>query len=441
MRSIAHRIYRVIALVSVVSVAAMFVSTTLVNEDLEHTMLGEEMAQEREFFLEQNPDLTQPVHSVGPRRVLAYLPKVASTAPGQESRQDVPEIFEGRSAPFSGEISSQGETYLVSISELPEGILYLARNISHFEARERLFQMALLVVGGLIALMAVALSIMAARRVVKPLGKLAEQIQQVPVGAHMVGLPTTWQDTELQTIAESFNDFVAQLQAYVRREKSLLSLASHELRTPIAVVSGALDILEQRDHLTPADKATVARIRRATSEMQNNVGILLALARKDGGSSLSPVTLSLATELNKVLEDLSVDFPVAARVVVQALAPAVVVADAAMVRMLLRNLVQNALQHTTARVYITLQANQFEIRDEGQGLGPSAREVLLGARHVADSEGPVGGLGLYLVTLMAERLGWVLALVDSSAQGTVVRVSYLNAAGPPVHGTTAFGVE
>jgi signal transduction histidine kinase len=228
----------------------------------------------------------------------------------------------------------------------------------------------------------------------------------------------------LQAIAQSFNEFVGHLEAFVRREKSLLNLASHELRTPLAVVSGALDILAQRGSLSHDDQTTVARIRRATEEMQSNVDILLALARKDQGASVVATSVSLSTEVNRVLDDLSGSYPVQSRVELRAFAPGQVVADATMVRMLLRNLVQNALQHTRRRVFITVHADYFDVRDEGEGLSSQAQDVLAGRVTLGQEPGAVHGLGLYLVTLMIERLGWTLQVVEASSQGTLLRVFY-----------------
>ena len=423
MRSIAHRIYKVTIIISIISVVTMLVGILMVNEDLEDTLLGVEMIEERDFFIAQHHDLTVAYQQIGLRQHLVWQPGSVQR-PAQNEALLLPAVFDSLPKPFSGEIKRDGQTYLVSITVLPEGTLYIARDISHFEARERLFLVALWVVAGVIMLLAFVLATLSARSVIRPLRRLADQIQHVPVGTNMPGLDTEWRDSELATIAGAFNTFVAELEAYVRREKSLLNLASHELRTPIAVISGALDVLEQRGHLSPADQATLARVRRATHEMQSNVNVLLALARKPGHSAQGHQSFSLATELGRVLEDLEASFPVKSRVVFDITDPGMVISDVVMARMLLRNLLQNALQHTALRVFVTLRPGQIEVRDEGPGLPAEGRQVLQGTLQMTDSQGPVSGLGLYLVTLMAERLGWKVTLGDVPASGTVIRVGF-----------------
>lgn len=424
MKSIARRIHHAIAVVSLLALAAMLVSTTLVSEDLENTMLKVELAQEKAFFLDQGHDPLLPVLRQTPSMVLAYVPQPDSPGVANASPVQLPALFQGLGVPFSGEVYRDDNTYLVSIDHVDGGRLYLARNITYFEEREWLFRMALLVASLTIAVLAVVLAVIGARRVVRPLRRLADLIQQMPVETPMARLPMTWQDAELETIAASFNHFVAEFDAYVRREKSLLALASHELRTPIAVMLGALDVLEQRDELSGPDRRTVARLRVAAVEMQTNVQVLLALARKQGDSQSRPLSLSLAGEMRGVLDELSCHYPVNDRVRFSADAAANVVADPALVRMLFRNLVQNALQHTSRRVVVSLQENALEVRDEGAGLDREARRVLQGEHNLGTASGPVAGLGLYLVTLVAERLGWALQIVESSERGTVLRVTF-----------------
>lgn len=423
MRSIAHRIYRNTALITLVALLFMFVSTAWVSEDLESTMLHVELAQERDFIVEQVRETPSFVQRETPGLTAVFVPGASAAGAVQSSPRTLPNVFQSLDIPFSGEVTRADDTYLVSIQPAAGGTLYLARNITHFEHREW-FRMALLVVVGLVGLLAALLSVCEARRVVRPLQALADGIQQTGAGPAMTRLRADWADAELQSIARSFNDFVGQLEAYVRREKSLLAMASHELRTPLAVISGALDVLEERNRLTPADRATVARIRRSTTEMQSNVKILLTLARRESTTTVVDDPVDIASEIGGVLDDLAVDFPVKARVQWQTLEPARVRGDAAMIRMLLRNLVHNALQHTARRVHIRLRADAIEIRDEGAGLSQEARQILTGLQPAPGEPGMVQGLGLYLVTLMVERLHWRLDILDSGEHGTTMIVHF-----------------
>src|SRR5690606_14762184 len=140
-----------------------------------------------------------------PSMVLAYVPQPDSPGVANASPVQLPALFQGLGVPFSGEVYRDDNTYLVSIDHVDGGRLYLARNITYFEEREWLFRMALLVASLTIAVLAVVLAVIGARRVVRPLRRLADLIQQMPVETPMARLPMTWQDAELETIAASFN--------------------------------------------------------------------------------------------------------------------------------------------------------------------------------------------------------------------------------------------
>src|SRR5690606_5879190 len=181
----------------------------------------------------------------------------------------------------SAEIELAGQTYLARVETVETGVLYVAKNITHFEKREALFQIALLVMTLVIVAFSLLLAVLSSRRIVRPLKLLSERISGTPVGPAMPRMETDYLDAELHSIAMTFNRFLDELESYVQREQSLLRLASHELRTPIAVMSGALDILESRDQLNPNDRTTLGRIRKACDEMGDNVNILLQLARRE----------------------------------------------------------------------------------------------------------------------------------------------------------------
>ncbi len=414
MKSIANRIHRAIFLVSLISMAVMVFTVLFVNEDLERTLLKVELNDEYEFFLSHG--LANEIsHWETSNLILLYQPSQKGPP------ENLPKIFQGLPVGYAGELHLGAQTYMVRISPAASGHLYIAKNISHFEGRERLFEAALAVIVLIVLALSLFLAVLNSRRIVKPLRALAESIHAIPVGQKMPRLSLSYQDSELRSIAEAFNVFLGELEAFVKREQALLSLASHELRTPIAVVSGALDIVDRRNQLNEADRATVARIRQATSEMDANVNILLKLARRESPSEAKQA-IALVTVAQQALDDLSSSHHVKSRVTLQATTPINVYADPVMVKMLMRNVIQNALQHTLKRITIRLTPGLIEIIDEGEGLTPEQQSIIVDKKKPFTNNAPVGGLGLYLVTLISERLDWRLHIAESGAHGTVIQI-------------------
>jgi len=415
LKSISRRVYRAILAVSSVSMIVMVVTVLLVNEDLERTMLDVEFAQERDFILMNNTGKDVLIWNT-PNLSVVFVPS------GKPRPAVMPQVFRGLPDDYSAEMELGSETYLVTVKKVRTGLLYVAKNITHFEDRETLFQTALIVMTLVIIAFSLLLAVLSSRRIVKPLKLLSERINRTPVGPNMPRMETDYADAELHSIAMTFNRFLDELEFYVRREQSLLSLASHELRTPIAVMSGALDILDLRGQLHENDRATLERVRRACNEMRDNVNILLRLARREPGSQAQEM-LDLRPAAQRVIDDLKTSHHVGDRVVLDAPSALTVRTDPAMAHMLLRNLIQNAVQHTQRDIRVTISSDAIEIEDQGAGLDAGQQAILLGQRRIASDGSTFSGLGLYIVTLMAERLGWKLDIAQTDKNGTRIRLA------------------
>ncbi len=240
----------------------------------------------------------------------------------------------------------------------------------------------------------------------------------------MQRLSNNYRDQEFDDIAEAFNRFLSALESHVEREKSFVKLASHELRTPLAVIVGALNVLEQRQGLSVADQKTLGRIRSATQTMRDDTEVLLELARsetstevhrqisvrkaiKDTINDLEHGNSSYAGRVTLLNEDLDLTVP----------------ANPALVRLLLRNLLHNALGHTRARVEVRLLQDKVIIRDFGDGLPHLVAEQLASTEtfktgYTRSGELKNTSFGLLIVQLVCERLGWVLEIGQSNGEGT-----------------------
>ncbi len=77
-------------------------------------------------------------------------------------------------------------------------------------------------------------------------------------------------DSELNQISVAVNGLIDKINEGFQREKNFIAMASHELRTPIAIVLGAVNVLEKRGHLCDEDQKTIQRIKTAINEMAEN---------------------------------------------------------------------------------------------------------------------------------------------------------------------------
>ena len=416
-RTVFKRIQRTVLLAVLLTLAVTVFSVYFANEQLEQSVLELDLQAERDFL----------VQNVRPGETLVWdtaSVKAYYAPPGVPADPAVPlpAVFAGLPYPFSGEVELGASTFLVTAGEAAGGRLYIAKDITLFEQRETEFLALLWVIALGVVGIGVLLAWLTSRRLVQPLQQLASQIGQTQPSPTMPRLAVASQDLELREIADTFDRFLDEMEAYVRREQSLLSLASHELRTPVAVIGGALDVIEQRGRLTPEDARTFARVRRANDEMGDNVRAILHLTRRTGQDP-STQTLSLAALVREVCDELErVGVAAPGRIHVEADATCPVTADPALAKMLVRNLVQNAVQHTREPIRVRVGEARLEVADQGAGLPPERREALAGAGPVQGAG--LSGLGLFIVTLVCERLGWRLSVAQSSEAGTVLQVSW-----------------
>ncbi len=402
--------------ITMFSLALMMGVVWIAQENLEHTILDADLHASRDLIL-ANAHQDQTLHwDTGPL-VAFYEPHDLI------GLQELPEPFRDLPFPVSDERAIHGKTYLITATEAENGRLYLARDISGFERSLDIFVLILFGAGGIVLLLAVVLARQSSLHLIRPLQALTMHIRGMQPDRQMTRAPTDQQDHELYSIATSFNQFLEALEAYVKREQSLIRLSSHELRTPVAIVSGALTIIEQRGNLLPEDKRTLARAQLACNEMRDTIHLILRLGRRSE-MVIESTELSIPALLHEVLDELRRTGTAIDRIVLDGSVDVRLSTDRALVKMLFSNLLGNALQHTAGAVHVQLDAQGCRIQDEGIGLPDSYRDLLVHRLAPLPQQASTSGLGLVIVSLICERLDWQLTVADTPEGGTLIQVRW-----------------
>lgn len=416
--SLSKRLFRTMLLIGIVNVVITLVATEFIYEDIEETSLTIGLADERAYFEQRL--VGNEVTSWRSALLTAFF------VPAGKEDVELPHMFRGKPVPYAAEVDLKDETYLLSIAptEQVPGVLYLAQDITVLENREDSFQEFgfIMFAVGILAI-SLILARLGAARIIRPLQSLSSQIRKIRPDSSFKRIPAHYEDEELNEIAGVLNDLLKALDTYVRREKALVSLASHELRTPIAVISGALDVIDQRSPTDPTNRKTLDRIRQATDKMQADVDALLKLAHRSSEQDRTE-RVDLARCAHRVVAELESSAPEYVGRVKQT-APgdtAILSSDQTLVHMLMRNLIQNALRHTRDFVYIDIHGDRLSISDAGEGLPSHVRARLDGSAD--DKSVPEDGLGLFIVRLICERLAWTLQVRQSSHGGTHIDIVF-----------------
>ena len=425
-KSVASRIARTIFILISATIAIAMFAVDFFIDDADDTILNLELRADAAFFEEQLAAGTfRPLET--PRLEVLFLP-------AGESESGLPYYFQGLSLPYADEFEENGVTKQVIARkvEKPAGQLYLAQDTSNLESRQGLIQWILLGITSVMFLAAFFISRASANYIARPLKRLTHEIQSIEPSKNMQRCHSDYDDWEFAQIAESFNLFLSELESHIERERSFVKLASHELRTPLAVISGAVEVLEQRGDLSRANQKTIDRIRTTTHAMKDDMEVLLALARSEDREESNQL-FSVYRLARELIVDLEQSTPAyRGRVKLEDEDSEAIFADPSLVRLLLRNLIQNALRHTRSDVEITIRTGEIVVQDFGSGLPLENREQLfkpdirsLGDKQKGNFKNST--FGLLIVRLVAERLGWTLELIRSNNEGTVFQILIGNA--------------
>lgn len=270
-----------------------------------------------------------------------------------------------------------------------------------------------------------------ARSMRRPMQSLAQRMEALDPEQPAQRLPTDLTLSELHDIAVIMNRHLERVERFIERERSLLDQASHEFRTPIAVIAGAVDVL--RLHALPAPaRAPLARIAATTAQLTETMSALLLLSREPDGretgetTRLDVLVAMLVQDHEHLLEGKD------ARFAVGELQPLWVRCPEAIARIVVGNLLRNAAEHShEGEIAVRLTDGCLRIQDAGGGFDAveAARRY---TRALRDSrkQGGGQGLGLFLTRRVCERFGWTLGMASRPGQGTLVELRVAAAPNP-----------
>jgi signal transduction histidine kinase len=301
--------------------------------------------------------------------------------------------------------------------------IYVAYDITEWEALEQPVINNLIGAVILVSLLAVVIGFWISRQIITPVTALSERLTSLDPRQRNVRIANDF-DGEVAAIAESFDRYMERLDGFVEREPLLTAAAAHELRTPLAVIQGATEVLGEQHGLPPAARRVTERLERATREMREFIDALLFLSREDAGGGGERARCELRAILAQLIEDYRGLAAGKHQLAIELTATAELWIDAppALPTIVISNLLRNAVEHTDeGNVRVTLAGRTVEVTDTGRGIPEDARASLFARGH---STKPGGGMGLHLTKRICDRLGWQLTIASTPGKGTIASVTF-----------------
>ncbi|WAC64892.1 HAMP domain-containing sensor histidine kinase [Pseudoxanthomonas sp. SL93] len=359
------------------------------------------------------------------QRAAENYPDLTMSLRGYDDAGSLPEPLRkwAQSGPGEGVYEFVAEELHVAVvpADTASGRAFVVFDVAGIEAASSEDWWWLLLITGVVGVLGTlgfGLGVLVMRRAVAPVVELADvvagiDLEHLSAGDHKLIESSRFGTDEVGVLAGAIAKTLERISAFVVRERDFTGSASHELRTPVTVITGAIELLEQSD-LSAEDVKAVDRIRRATLEMKSTIEMFLCIAREaDDGLygeqfPVAPLVSRAIDQQRYLLNGKRVD------VDVERLAAPVVRGHPQAFLIAVTNLVRNAFEQTPGGqgpITVLLKEHELLVTNRLGG-----NEV--GRLTPADASSNGHGLGLGIVQRLCERNGWQFSLQVDEAHVT-----------------------
>jgi heavy metal sensor kinase len=284
-----------------------------------------------------------------------------------------------------------------------------------------------------------------ARKSLAPVAAMSAQAGHIGASNLHDRLAVQNEKDELGHLAQSFNHLLDRLDQSFERQRCFMADASHELRTPVAILRGEAEVALSRPARSPEEyRESLTILHNEAQRLTHIVEDLFTLTRADAGQyPLAP--------RNFYLDELLLDCAHSVRtlalaknitIVTDAAPELPVVGDEPLLRRMILNLLDNAIKHTPTGGRVALACQRTEegyavsVTDSGTGIPTDLQPRIFErffradkARSRAENDGGGAGLGLSIARWIAEAHHGRLELTRSDSMGSTF-TAYLPAALP-----------
>jgi heavy metal sensor kinase len=273
-----------------------------------------------------------------------------------------------------------------------------------------------------------------ARKSLAPVVAMSAQAGRIGATNLHERLPVQNAKDELGRLASSFNQLLERIDESFERQKRFVADASHELRTPVAILRGESEVALSRAERTSEEyRESLSLLNAEAQRLSHIVDDLFTLTRADAGQyPLEPHEF--------YLDELVADCAHATRTLAQAKRITLtcgiteelrIRADEALLRRMILNLLDNAIKYTPEGGSISVSCSRsadeysLSIKDTGPGIRPDLQSKIFErffradkARSRSEADGGGAGLGLSIARWIAEAHHGRLVLADSDSSGS-----------------------
>ena len=303
--------------------------------------------------------------------------------------------------------------------------LYLIYDVSSLEIHEQLnvkrivYNLAGLL---LVAIVGALLGILTSRKIIAPIIQLADHVKKAGLEKIPEDLSKRFYSDEVGVLAQTFEQSMKRIEAFIEREKLFTRDASHELRTPITVILGAVEVLQQNlGKMDVSILRPLQRIEKAAKDMKSTVESFLWLAR--GEETIDPgQTCDIVSIVKKTMKWHQNEVE-AKQITLNLICQGrpTIISPPHIAQVIFSNLLRNALSFTSSgTITVSIEEDYVEISDTGEGI-PEYQLDRITQPYERSCRSSGFGIGLDIVQRLCNRFGWKLEIESQLEHGTTVR--------------------
>lgn len=403
----------------------------------------------RDYFIERMEDLHRERRVVSRERIEEEMRSIREHSGNFFIRISINDEREAGGLPIEAEESVRGsrksvlidgedreEYFYLSEIYVYEGKEYLIEYVlvTDYEEYLKILVKALVIVELLGLVISLGAGIRTGNSLVRPITKISDITERITSENLSERLPVEGEEDELVRLSKLINNALERLEGSFENQRKFISNISHELRTPIAVMKGYLDIYRRMGGQDEAivDEA-IGAIEEENENMRRMIDKLLFLARGDlEGFKVEREEVDAQNLLEKLRRDYS-SFAEGPGINLNIAKGMRIFCDQNMVLQMLRSLVDNAIKYggdsgIEIGGYTEEEKGILYVRDFGRGMTQEERKKIFERFYRGDSarnrdEGSMG-LGLSIVSKLAEIHGCSIDVESKVGVGSTFRIVF-----------------
>lgn len=281
---------------------------------------------------------------------------------------------------------------------------------------------------GAFVLIAIVGGVWISKRALKPIREMSVTAAQIGSGDDLkMRMPVNASGDELAQLATTFNGMMQRLDEAFEAEKQFTSDASHELRTPMAVIMAQCDEALESEKSCDEYREAIQVIRRQGKRMNRMITGMLELVRMERKTDLYPKEpFDLSALVESVCEDMALIREKDIELVCHAEAGITMIGDRTLFVRLLSNLIGNAYRYgrENGHIEVTLRKSdeciELTVADDGIGIPEDQQEKIFRRLYqgAADRSGEGAGLGLSMARQIARMYSGDLTVKSELGKGS-----------------------